>query len=120
MTEISWRTGVNMREFAYYGTPARQHTTPALQRTQLEQLREMQVHLVRFYASCNIFAAHQCSEKVLGALNLLQEFGMQAIVCLTDSLGSEFTVQGNESFHAAVLGHLLQFFRRGAAQCLRR
>ena len=108
MTEISWRTGVNMREFAYYGTPARQHTTPALQRTQLEHLREMQVHLVRFYASCNIFAAHQCSEKVLGALNLLQEFGMQAIVCLTDSLGSEFTVQGNESFHAAVLGHLIK------------
>lgn len=108
MIEIPWRTGVNMREFAYYGTPARQHTTPALQRTQLEHLREMQVHLVRFYASCNIFAAQQCSERVLAALNLLDEFGMQAILCVTDSLGSEFTVQGNEPFHCAPLGHLIK------------
>ena len=108
MIEIPWRTGVNMREFAFYGTPARQHTTPALQRTQLEHLRDMQVHLVRFYASCNIFAAQQCSERVLAALNLLDEFGMQAILCVTDSLGSEFTVQGNEPFHCAPLGHLIK------------
>ncbi|HVO70767.1 MAG TPA: hypothetical protein VMT24_12020, partial [Aggregatilineaceae bacterium] len=112
---IPWRTGVNMREFAYYGTPARQHTEVGLQRRQLEQLQAMQVKLVRFYASFNQFSTDQCVEKVLAALDLLQEFGMQAAVCLADSLGSEFTIAGDEAFHTGPLGHLAQPYWRERA-----
>jgi hypothetical protein len=104
-----------MREFAYYGTPARQHTEIGLQRRQLDQLQDMQVKLVRFYASFNQFSTEQCIEKVLAALDLLHEFGMQADVCLADSLGSEFTVAGDEAFHTGPLGHLAQPYWRERA-----
>ena len=104
-----------MREFAYYGTPARPHTDVGLQRRQLEQLQDMQVKLVRFYASFNQLSTEQCIEKVLSALDLLQEFGMQADVCLADSLGSEFTIAGDEAFHTGPLGHLAQPYWRERA-----
>lgn len=108
MVQISWRTGVNMREFAYYGTPARQFTSAGLQRQQLEQLRGLQVQLVRFYASYNQFSPAQCIQQVLATLNLLQEFGMQGIICLADSLSSEFSIAGDGEYHTGPLGHLVK------------
>jgi hypothetical protein len=92
MVQIPWRTGVNMREFAYYGTPAVPHTDSGLQRRQLDQLQALQVKLVRFYASYNQFSTDQCTQKVSAALDLLQSYQMQAVVCLVDSLNSPFTL----------------------------
>jgi hypothetical protein len=106
MLQISWRTGVNMREFAYYGTAARKYTDSGLQRRQLDALRDLQVKLVRFYASYNQFSTDQCIQRVQAALDLLQSYGMQAVVCLADSLGSEFTIVGDGAFHTGPLGHL--------------
>lgn len=115
MLQIPWRTGVNMREFAYYGTAARQHTDVGLQRRQLEHLQDMQVKLVRFYASFNQFSTAECIDKVLSALDLLHEFGMQADICVADSLASEFTIAGDGSFHTGPLGHLTQPYWRERA-----
>ena len=106
MVQIPWRTGVNMREFAYYGTPAVPHTDVGLQQRQLDQLQALQVKLVRFYASFDQFSTDQCAQKVSAALDLLQSYEMQAIVCLADSLSSPFTLAGDGGFHTGPLGHL--------------
>ncbi len=101
MVSISWRTGVNMREFAYYGTdvidPGDPANTPALQETQLNALRDMQVKLIRFYASHNRFTTAQSIDRLRTALKKINAAGMQAIVCLDDSVrASGCFVKGND------------------------
>lgn len=118
--QISWRTGVNMREFAYYGTAARRFTDIGLQRRQLDQLRDMGANLVRFYAPFEQFSTSECINRVIGALDLLNSYRMQAIICLNDSIGGDsvFIVQGDREFHTGPIGHLNkrywheQIFRR--------
>lgn len=106
MAGLAWRTGVNMREFAYYGSNVlNDHTQAGLQDQQLAALRDLQVKVVRFYASHREFATDACIQKVDTALGRLKAFGMQAIVCLDDSLTSAFTVHGNNPFHTQVQGH---------------
>ena len=96
MLTIPWRTGVNLREFAYYNTRVVPHTVgdDQLQRNQLTKLKQMNVKLVRFYASANTCTTPECITQVQKALDLIAEFKMQAIVCLDDSLGSGFSVPG--------------------------
>ncbi|HSS95847.1 MAG TPA: hypothetical protein VLK33_02390, partial [Terriglobales bacterium] len=65
-----------------------------LQRNQLAKLKQMNVKLVRFYASANTCTTPECITQVQKALDLIAEFNMQAIVCLDDSLGSGFSVPG--------------------------
>src|SRR5262249_28867779 len=103
MPNIPWRTGVNMREFAYYNTGIVPHTVgnPQLQRQQLTKLKQMNVKLVRFYASANTLSTSQCISQVRQALDLLAEFNMQAIVCLDDSLNSGMSVPGMTGFPTA-------------------
>jgi murein DD-endopeptidase MepM/ murein hydrolase activator NlpD len=101
MLTIPWRTGVNMREFAYYNTPIRPLPPAELQRAQLTKLRDMNVKLVRFYAAAADCTIAECVENVRKALDLLDEFGMQAIVCLDDALGSGFSVPGTGGMHTA-------------------
>ncbi len=102
MVSISWRTGVNMREFAYYGTnvidPNDSANTPALQETQLNALRDMNVKLVRFYASHHRFSTQDSIQRIRTALQKIGAAGMQAIVCLDDSVrDSGCFVPGNDS-----------------------
>lgn len=106
MLSIPWRTGVNMREFAYYGTPVMPHTSAALQTQQLQALKDLQVRLVRFFASQRDTPTAATIERLRTALDRLEQFGMQAIVCLDDGLGSGFTVPGTNAFHSQVGGHL--------------
>jgi hypothetical protein len=101
MLTIPWRTGVNMREFAYYNTPVRPLPPAELQRAQLTKLRDMNVKVVRFYAAAADCTIAECVENVRKALGLLDEFGMQAIVCLDDALGSGFSVPGTGAMHTA-------------------
>lgn len=104
--QISWRTGVNMREFAFYGTPACPHTDPGLQRRQLDALRGLKNHLVRFYAPYSGVTAQESLRRVIAALDLLQEYGMAAVICLNDSLHSAFIVPGDAPYHNGPLGHI--------------
>ncbi len=117
MVQIPWRTGVNMREFAYYGTPAVPHTDSGLQRRQLDQLQALQVKLIRFYASFNQFSTDQCAQKVSAALDLLKSYDMQAVVCLVDSLSSPFTLAADGGFHTGPMGHITkQYWHQRAYQ----
>jgi len=90
-----------MREFAYYGTRIRQTTPADLQRRQLEKLKSMNVKLVRFYAAATDFTVDECIENVGKALDLIREFGMQAIVCLDDDVGSDFCIPGRRDMPTA-------------------
>jgi hypothetical protein len=106
MVQISWRTGVNMREFAFYGTAAVQHTDIGLQRRQLDQLQPLQTKLVRFYGSFVQLSTAESVNRVRAALDLLNQYGMQGIVCMMDSLSSPFTIAGDDPYHTGPWGHL--------------
>jgi murein DD-endopeptidase MepM/ murein hydrolase activator NlpD len=107
MISIPWRTGVNMREFAYYGTSARPHTQIELQDRQLARLQTFGVQLVRFYASRHDMSTAEAVQRVRSAVGKIANVGMQAIVCLDDSLsGSGFFVPGTVDFHDTAGGHL--------------
>lgn len=102
---IPWRTGANLREFAYYGTPALQWASAGLQRNQLNGLRDIGVQVVRIFAFHHSLA-DQAIDRVRAALDLFNEYNMQAIVCLDDSLShSGYCVPGDEAYHSEVHGH---------------
>ncbi len=105
MIAVPWRMGVNMREFAFYGTSAVRHSSRALQRAQLVALNDLGVRVVRFFASHRDFNRQGCIDAVRGALDALDEFDMQAIICLDDGLtGAGFTIQGTEPWRTEVHG----------------
>jgi len=102
---IPWRTGANLREFAYYGTPALQWASAALQRNQLNGLRDIGVQVVRIFAFHHSMV-DQAVDRVRAALDLFNEYNMQVIVCLDDSLShSGYCVPGDEAYHSEVHGH---------------
>lgn len=106
MVAIPWRTGVNMREFVFYGTPAVENTAPALQRAQLAALNDIGVKVVRIFASHRLFSTQECIDRLRVALTHFDEFDMQAIVCLDDGLtGAGFYIKGTEGFHNQTQGH---------------
>lgn len=98
MLQIDWRTGVNMREFAYYGSSFHPQSTLQLQRTQLEALHPLHIKLVRFYASRVELSPDATIPFVRKALDQIGDHGMQAIVCLEDSIGSGFNVPETGQF----------------------
>jgi hypothetical protein len=115
MTTIPWRTGVNMREFAFYTRPeliefakteAQHAHLRSLQRQQLEELKTMRVKLVRFFASHKALSFAENISQVSAALDAIHQAGMQAVVCLADSLGSGYFIPGDEAFHVRDMGHL--------------
>ncbi len=116
MLSITWRTGVNMREFAYYGTDvlvADSENRLQLQDLQLETLGRMQVKLVRFYASHHRYTVNQSIEKIRVALQKIRQCGMQAIICLDDSVrDSGFYVPGNRDIPKGDFGHYQKLYYR--------
>lgn len=102
---IPWRTGVNMREFAYYGPEYLQFTQIILQNAQLNSLSDLGVKLVRFFAVHVKNGTAENIERTRRALDLMDRHDMQGIVCLTDALGSAFIVRGDEPYHNQVHGH---------------
>ena len=107
MITIPWRTGVNMREFAFYGTSALQHTSAELQRRQLQSLRDLGIKVVRIFASHRNFTTQQCIDRMRISLAAFDEFDMQAIVCLDDGLsGAGFFIKGTDGYHNQTQGHL--------------
>ncbi len=107
MLHIPWRTGVNMREFAYYGTHPFQYTTTKLQNDQLAALQGLNVKVVRFWASQHDSTLQASVAAVKHALDLILAHGMQAIVCLDDSLtGATLYIPGSDNYHNQAQGHL--------------
>jgi uncharacterized protein YvpB len=103
VTNLSWQLGVNMREFAYYGTQILPQIPPTHQRDQLNKLKEIGVKLVRFYATQKSFSEPDIRNLVGQALDLLNEFGMHAIVCLTDALTENgYFVPADEPFYQEI------------------
>lgn len=105
--DLTWRMGINMREFVFYGTPAYPFTTDVLQLIQINRLKQLGVKLVRIFAAHEDFTAQQVIPLLNKALTRLHNNGMRAIVCLNDSLtGQRLYVRGNQVFHTEVHGHL--------------
>ncbi|MDX2162176.1 MAG: NBR1-Ig-like domain-containing protein [bacterium] len=108
MVSIPWRTGVNMREFAYYGYPGLPNffAPAALQRQQAETLRGMGVKVVRFYASHRQVATDATAQRVRAACDVLAQHGMQAIICLDDAHAvAGWCVPGYDDLHTEVNSH---------------
>jgi hypothetical protein len=94
-----WATGVNMREFAYYGTAGFMgdgRNTQQLQDVQLKALKDLDVTFVRFFATRKGFTPAQCIEKTVAAVNRIGEFGMRSIIALSDGQNFEFCLQEDE------------------------
>ena len=103
---IDWRTGVNLREFVYYAPEFLPFTQPALQRAQLTDLADLGVQVARVFGCCRKCDAQMSIFRLKVALDMFDEFGMQAIVCLNDSLDSLWGIPGEEQFHSGTIGHL--------------
>jgi hypothetical protein len=105
----TWRTGANLRELAYYSPEYMQHIRPDMNlvESQLAALQGMKVKLVRFFA-CHRHADAQTSiARVRAVLDRLHHYGMQAIVCLDDSVSPEFAVpRSDPNFPRTSTGHL--------------
>jgi murein DD-endopeptidase MepM/ murein hydrolase activator NlpD len=106
MLSIPWRTGVNMREFAYYGTSAAPHTQVNLQDAQLAALKGLGVKAVRFWASRHDMTTADTVKRVRSAVDKIGGAGMQAVICLDDGLRSGFSVPGAIDFHTETGGHI--------------
>ncbi len=105
MVSIPWRTGVNMREFAYYGVGGLPNffASAPLQRLQAEALRLLGVKLVRFYASQRTISAQDSANRVRTACDVLADHGMQAIICLDDAHAvAGWCVPGYDHLHSEV------------------
>jgi hypothetical protein len=103
---IPFRTGVNMREFAYYGTPSAPHTRLELQSAQVNELRALGVQVIRLFGVCRRLSIDDNVRRLKAALDLLHRSKMQAIIALNDAFGSEWTIPQEASYHREVMGHL--------------
>ncbi len=115
-----WRLGVNLREFAYYGSGAThiQGTQMSQQGQQLTACKQNGIKLVRFFACHHEFKIEDSINYIRKALDLLwNDFEhMQAVICLDDSLnGSDTYMAGSDKYHAGDMGHLTVDYWRKAA-----
>lgn len=114
--------GVNLREFAFYGTglAAVKHTTSADRLKQLNVLQDIGMRVIRFHGVHRDADTNSCINLTQKALDILHSFGMLGIVVLNDSLGdSAFYVHKDQAFHAHghPLGHLdKSYFTAGGYQ----
>ncbi len=111
MITISWRTGVNMREFAYYDRREFlpfPNAIPPTREAQVAALQRLGVPLVRFFAAQRSADVNTNIAQVGLALNALQKANMQAIVVLGDSISvSGFSIPGDDDYHQGTpLGHI--------------
>ncbi|MEO8395513.1 MAG: NBR1-Ig-like domain-containing protein, partial [Chloroflexota bacterium] len=111
MITISWRTGVNMREFAYYDRREFlpfPNGVPPTREFQIAALQRLGVPLVRFFAAQHKADVNTNIAQVGLALNALQKANMQAIVVLGDSISvSGFSIPGDDDYHQGTpLGHI--------------
>lgn len=89
MLNIDWRLGVNMREFIYYGTDVLapdSANTVGLQDTQLAALQKINSQLVRIFVPHHRFTVTETIDKLRVALKKIKAAGMQAILCMDDSV----------------------------------
>jgi len=103
---LGWRLGVNIREFAYIGTPVLQFTGEVLQEQQLAELKAIGAKQIRFFTSHVSMNTAQTVAQVKKAMQKINAAGLKAILCLSDGLGSGFFPRGDEQLHNQVHGHL--------------
>ncbi len=103
---LPFRTGVNLREFAYYGTASVPYTRSELQAAQLTELSGLGVQLIRLYGACQRLSLDDNVRRLKAALDTIHRAGMQAIIALNDSFNSEWIVPGESPYHNATSSHL--------------
>lgn len=114
MVTISWRTGANLRELAFYGARGPLNASEVVKgsnrdytQQQLRSLQNLGVQVIRFYAAHQWFSSEEVVQLVGKTLDTLAQFDMQAVICLNDSLGTTLlNVAGDEPYHSQVHGHL--------------
>ncbi len=107
---LTWKLGMNMREFAYYGSGADgiQFASEGLRDEQLSVARDLGVKYVRFFASRRSHDTAGTINQLKKALETLKKFNMQAFVCLDDSLtGAQMFIPGSDQFHRGPMGHMV-------------
>jgi hypothetical protein len=109
---LTWRMGVNMREFAYYGTPFMPPTADGgLRDRQLGVAQSLGVQTIRFWASHHRFSTADSIAQIRMALDSIRRFKMQAVICLEDSLtGAGLYIPGDDAFHTGPLGHFVMSY----------
>ncbi|MBE2267291.1 MAG: SH3 domain-containing protein [Anaerolinea sp.] len=106
---LTWKLGINMREFAYYGSGADgiQFAPEGLRDQQLATARDLGIRYVRFFASRRSHDTAGTIRQLTKAIDSCRKFNLQAFVCLDDSLtGAQMFMQGNDQFHRGPMGHL--------------
>ncbi|MBN1964699.1 MAG: cellulase family glycosylhydrolase [Anaerolineae bacterium] len=99
--------GVNLREFPFYEREFLKWANAGHQQAQLDGAREMRMRVIRMHACNKRVSVEEAIPLVRQALDLIDEYGMLAIVCLNDALGdSEYYVPGDEPYHKHKYGHL--------------
>jgi hypothetical protein len=100
--------GVAVPDLAFYGVNYPHLSDPDQTiREQLQGYHQSGVRLVRIFTSHHKLTTAECVERVKLLLNQLSEQGIDAILCLEDSLTSTGTfIAGTERFHSAQHGHL--------------
>ena len=105
---FKWQLGINLREFAYYETDANDpnFTPERLRSEQLTACRDNGIRLVRFFASHRDFEVETSIPLIRQALDTLNDFKMQAIVCLDASLnGADPVTPDSDYFQLDADGH---------------
>lgn len=108
--------GVNVREFAYFGTSHWPHAPLDHRPDFCNQVRGMNMRWVRFYAAHADFSDDEIVERVRMALDLIAEHTLLAVVVFADSIGEKrLYPRRDEQWHTATgLNHLSKnYFNEG-------
>lgn len=84
MTTLQWGAGVNLPEFLYLDLTRQAAQPDELQARQIETLLNLGVSRVRFFVFHHAVAAGESLRRAALALDLLHEYGMEAILTLLD------------------------------------
>lgn len=107
---LTWHLGMNMREFAYYGSGADgiQYAPESLREAQLSAARDLGIKYIRFFASRRSHDTAGTIAQVRKAVDAIKQFNMQAFICLDDSLtGANMFMPGNDDYHRGPMGHMI-------------
>lgn len=101
--------GVNVREFAYFGTPQWKWTKAHWVDTYASTAKSMGMKWLRFFAMHRDCSAEEIIERVGNVLDVLANNDMIAVVCFADSLSEKgMFPAGDEPYHTASRGHYVK------------
>jgi len=105
---VPW-LGVNIREFAYFGTDRWKHTNANRRGEYCQQIKNLNMRWLRFFVPKRDFSAAQIINQVRTTLDEIADKGLLAVVCLGDSLAEvDLYPAGDEAWHKGPMGHLIK------------